>query len=99
MAFKTYNPKDGDNLSKEYAKTQNKGKTIESLKTAYSHAKIMDHFPTGKYTSIFAETGEYSEKNFTKNFEFGYVDWLKNAMNEKVFDFIRQECEFKSIFC
>ena len=85
------------NLSSEYAKEKNKDKTILSLKKAYFHAKIMDDFPSGKYTSIFANAGEYSKNKFTKNFEYGYVVWLKNIMTNEMFDFIRQEDEYKSV--
>lgn len=85
------------NLSKEYAKKQDKGKVIQALKTAYSHAKIMDDFPEGRYTSIFADALKYTKKNFTKNFAFGYVDWLKKTMKEECFHFIRNDSEFTAI--
>ncbi len=85
------------NLSREYAKTQNKDKTIDALKTAYGHAKIMDGFPTGKYTSMFANTCEYSKKNFSKNFEYGYVEWLKSMLKESTFDFIREDDDIRLI--
>lgn len=85
------------NLSKEYAKIRDKEKTIEFLKKAYKHAQIMDDFPTGKYTSIFAESGVYSRTNFTKNFESGHVEWLKNLMSKEMFSFIRDDEEFKKI--
>lgn len=85
------------NLSREYAKCENKERTINALKTAYLHAYEMDHFKPGKYTSIFADTGSYSVEGFTKNFETSYIDWLKKTMEDKVFDFIRKTDEFQHI--
>lgn len=49
----------------------------------------MDHFQAGKYTSMFADTIEYSRENFSRNFERSHIVWLKDIMKEKEFDFIR----------
>ena len=84
-------------LSKEYAARKNKEKTVLALKTAYRHAYEVDHFQSGKYTSMFANTGRYSKEGFLKNFETGYIDWLKKTMQEPIFDFIRQTKEFQQM--
>ncbi|MCH5323894.1 MAG: helix-turn-helix transcriptional regulator [Eubacterium sp.] len=85
------------NLAREYAKTKNQEKTINALKTAYQHAFKLDRFDTGKYTSLFSDTGSYSKEGITKNFETSYVDWLKNVMSEQIFDFVRETAEFQQI--
>lgn len=77
------------NLAREYGKLRNAQKTIAALKKAYSHAQEMDHFQPGRYTSLFADTIEYSKENLLRNFEKSYTEWLKNVMQEDVFDFIR----------
>ncbi|MBS6475317.1 MAG: helix-turn-helix transcriptional regulator [Clostridiales bacterium] len=84
-------------IAREYAKLQNREKTVSALKKAYNHAYEMDHFKSGKYTTMFADTGEYSKESFTRNFEKSYVDWLKSLMNEKVFDFIRDTDEWNEV--
>lgn len=77
------------NLAREYGKLRDAQKTIAALKKAYSHAQEMDHFQPGRYTSLFADTIEYSKENLLRNFEKSYTEWLKNVMQEDVFDFIR----------
>lgn len=85
------------NLSKEYAACKNKEKTVLALKTAYRYAYKIDHFQSGKYTSMFANTGGYSKEGFWKNFETSYIDWLKKTMQEPIFDFIRKTDEFQQM--
>lgn len=85
------------NISGEYARLKDASNTISALKKAYYHAYEMDNFKEGKYSSLFADTGEYSKKSFLKNFEKSYVEWLKSVMQESVFDFIRDTEEWNSI--
>ncbi len=85
------------NLAREYGKMQNSEKTVEALSKAYYHACEMDNFHSGQYTSLFADTGKYSKEDFTRNFEFSYIDWLKKTMEEKVFDFVRNTDEWNDI--
>lgn len=85
------------NIAREYGKLCNREKTISALKKAYYHAYEMDHFKPGKYTSMFADTGEYSKESFSRNFEKSYVDWLKTTMAENEFDFIRNTVEWNDI--
>lgn len=85
------------NIAREYAKLADPSKTISSLKKAYYHAYEMDYFKPGKYTSMFADTGEYSKESFSRNFEKSYVEWLKNVMEENVFDFVRNTEEWNDI--
>lgn len=85
------------NIAREYAKLQNCEKTVSALKKAYYHAYQMDHFKPGRYTSLFADTGEYSKESFSRNFEKSYISWLKSVMDEKEFDFIRNTDEWNEI--
>ncbi len=85
------------NIAREYAKLQNGEKTVSALKKAYYHAYEMDHFKSGRYTSLFADTGDYSKECFSRNFENSYVSWLKSVMDEKEFDFIRNTEEWNEI--
>lgn len=85
------------NIAREYGKLQNSEKTIAALKKAYCHAYEMDNFQPGQYTSLFADTGKYSEENFTRNFEFSHIDWLKKTMEDKVFDFLRNTDEWNAV--
>jgi len=83
------------NIAQEYAMLKNEEKTLEALKKAYYHAKCMDELEDGQYTSIFASTGTYSKKNMSRNFSYSYVDWLKNFMGNKIFDFVREQLNFE----
>lgn len=85
------------NLAKEYAKCQNKEKTIYALETAYRHASELDHFKAGNYTSIFANTGSYSKEGISRNFDTSYTDWLKKTMSDHIFDFVRTTDKFQQI--
>ncbi len=85
------------NIAEEYGKLCNREKTIAALKKAYYHAYELDHLEDGKYTSMFSDSGDYSKKSFTRNFEHSYVEWLKNFMNNSFFDFVRDTEEWRSI--
>lgn len=84
-------------IARNYAQMQNADKTIKALSKAYEHAKVMDNFPTGKYTSMFVDTAEYTKSDFSRNFEYSYIDIINNTMKDKAFDFIRETDEFKKI--
>ncbi len=85
------------NIAEEYAKLQDSEHTISALKKAYHHAYQTDHFEQKRYTSLFADTIEYSEENFTRNFENSYVSLLESEMERQEFDFIRNTDEWNEI--
>lgn len=84
------------NIAREYAKLKNGEKTIAALEKAYAHAYEMDHFPSGNYTSLFADTGAYSKESFSRNFDCSYIDWLRETMEQEAFDFMRATDEWKA---
>lgn len=83
-------------LSKEYARCKDREKTLTALKTAYLHAFELDHFKAGKYTSMFADELVHSG-GLIKNFEASHVDLLMKAMEDPVFDFVRETEAFRQI--
>lgn len=85
------------NIAKESAKLQNTKKTLAALNEAHIHAKALDSLIDGKYTSLFTDQGEYSKEGISRNFQHSYVDWLRSIMKNKVFDFLRDSVDFKSI--
>ncbi|HBL85082.1 MAG: hypothetical protein A2Y17_11420 [Clostridiales bacterium GWF2_38_85] len=86
------------NIAEEYAKMKNTEKVMQALNKTYNHACVLDNFATGKYTSIFSDTGEYSKEGFSRNFENSYMEWLKNIMENQVFDYIRNTDSFKELY-
>lgn len=85
------------NIAKEYARLKNVEKTIEALKKAYTCACTMDNFKEGNYSSIFFDSMKYSKEGFSRNFRHTYLEWLKSAMDDKEYDFIRDMESFKRI--
>lgn len=84
-------------ISKEYAKCGDKGKTMDALKTAWVHAVEMDHYTSGRYTSMFADTICYTEESVSKNFDTGYAEEMRAELEEEVFDFVRGTDEFQQL--
>ena len=85
------------NIAREYGRLNNQEKTISALEKAYYHAYAMDHFHSGQYTSIFADTSKCSKESFSRNFESSHIDWLIKVMQEDVFNFMRNSYEWNNI--
>lgn len=77
-------------LAKEYAKIKDGEKTLLSLKKAYYHAHSMDNLQSGKYTSLFFDSMEYSSSNSARKF----TDYFYNAIKDDVFGFLMDNDEF-----
>ena len=84
-------------MAEEYAKCGNAEKTVNALKTAYSHAFEIDHFKSGSYTAMFVDTQSFSSECFIKNYEDGNIDLLIKWMGKPVFDFVRDTEGFRGI--
>ena len=85
-------------LARCYAKKQNKDKTIENLKQAYYHARKYDEIPEKtNYTSIFFSSVEFVSSETTKNYTETNTELFLNTLNEKCYDFIRDDEEFKAL--
>lgn len=85
-------------LARCYAKKQNKDKTIENLKQAYYHAKKYDEIPEKtNYTSIFFSSVEGGSSGTAKNYTETDTELFLNTLNEKCYDFIREDNEFKEL--
>lgn len=84
-------------LAREYAVCKDEAKTLNALKMSYGYSFKRDNLESGKYTSIFADSGSYSEKNFFKDSEKTSVEGLKEVMQDEVFDFIRETDAFREI--
>ena len=84
-------------LAREYAACGDQEKTIQALKTSYKYSFERDHLKAGSYTSIFADTGSYSGKNFFNDSEKTSVEGLKAVMQDEVFDFVRETDAFREI--
>ncbi|NLM50432.1 MAG: hypothetical protein GX196_05715, partial [Clostridiaceae bacterium] len=65
-------------------------KTLLSLKKAYYHAHSMDNLQSGKYTSLFFDSMEYSSSNSASKF----TDYFYNAIKDDVFGFLMDNDEF-----
>ena len=74
------------------------GVTIENLKQAYYHARKHDEIPEKtNYTSIFFSSVEFVSSETAKNYTETDTELFLNTLNEKCYDFIREDNEFKEL--
>ena len=86
------------NIAWFYAKINDRCKAIEYLKLAKEQAIENDatpYNPKSNYTCIIARSKEYGEK--WNNIKETDSQHQINEMNDKIYDFIRDDIEFKSI--
>lgn len=87
------------NLAMSYAKLGKREEAIEALRGAFCHARSYDSLPCGEmhYTSAFVSSATSDKSKHTKNYTCTNTDDVKRFMQNKVFDFIRGDAEFKSL--
>lgn len=84
------------NLARSYAKLQNREKTIEALKMAIYHARCFDEISSGvyNYTSEFVDSASFDTATFSKNYTSTDQEAVLRFMENKWFDFIRDDPAF-----
>lgn len=88
-------------LAIKYAELNDKEKAIESLYQAKKHALSYMNIPDGEqhYTSIFVCKATHTNSNTSKNFEGSELDLIRQTLENKAFDFMRDTTVFKAFVC
>ena len=68
-----------------------------ALKLAAKHANIMDNMPDHKLTSLLSSSTEYKASYTSKNFADTYYQFVLKALDDKCFDFLRNDDRFLEI--
>ena len=86
-------------LAINYAELKMKDETIEALKRVLYHAKCYDTLPSGEqhYTSIFVRAAISNVSKHTKSYTETNMDRAFSFMENKNFDFIRNDAEFTGL--
>ncbi|MHB1454223.1 MAG: hypothetical protein ACYCYM_09780 [Saccharofermentanales bacterium] len=84
-------------IARIYAGKNQADNTIDALKLAAKHANIMDNMPDHKLTSLLVSSTEYKASDTSKNFTDTYCQLLLKALDDKCFDFLRNDGRFLEI--
>ena len=87
--------------ARDQAYIKNKEKTIEYLKESIKYAKSYDDLRYNskklKHTSFLVDRLEDNLEDGIFTMENSLTEFMGNALNDKLFDFIKEEIEFKNI--
>ncbi len=84
-------------LARSHAELGHKAETVTAIRMALHHADAFDRQPSGEqhYTSPFVCAAAENIEGYTKNYEETNTAVVRRWMKSSIFDFIREEPEFK----
>ncbi len=88
-------------LAKSYAKLRKRDETINALKKAFHHANCFDNPPEGEqhFTSVFVKHATSDASTISKNYTGTLTEGVMKSLQNKAFDFIREDEEFIRLVC
>lgn len=84
-------------IARIYARQNQADDTFNALKLAAKHANIMDKMADHKLTSLLVNSTEYKAGDTSKNFTDTYCQLVLKALDDKCFDFVRDDSRFIEI--
>jgi len=83
-------------LAKSYAELNQRDDTIKALREAFRHAKSHDNPPEGEqpFTSIFVKYATSDASKISRNYTGTLAEDVRNYMQNRVFDFLREDETF-----
>jgi len=84
-------------IARTYAEQNQADNTIDALNIAVKHANIMDNMPDHKLTSLLVNSTEYKASDTSKNFTDTYCQLTLKGLDDKCYDFIRDDSRFIEI--
>ncbi|MHB1484234.1 MAG: helix-turn-helix domain-containing protein [Saccharofermentanales bacterium] len=84
-------------IARIYAGENQADDAIDALQLAVKHAAIMDNMRDHKLTALLVDSTEYKASDTSKNFTDTYCQLVLKALDDKCFDFLREDGRFIEI--